>query len=158
MIQGSLNAAHEAVVRPAVRRSASQTCQCAVVIEGGSTSFGAQVPDPPGCVAVVETEAEVLEVIREAIELCNAGSWFPGTPYWMPTGPIAQSEERRARIGEVVGLDSIRSTSLYLRRGDLHSCAAAYKTVSKIKTNNTVNFYSTPEYRQSRSATVAIDW
>ena len=134
MIQGSLNAAYEAVVRLAVRGSAGQACQCAVVIERGSTSLGAQVPDLPGCMAVVETEAEVLMVIREAIEHYNAGSWLPGTLYWTPPGPIAQSEEGRARIGEVVRLDSIRSTSLYLRRGDLHSCAVAYKTISKIKT------------------------
>lgn len=99
----------------------------------GGDDYGAHVPDLPGCAAVVETEAEVLMVIREALEHYNAGSWFPGTPYWTPPGPIAQSEERRARIGEVVGLDPIRSTSLYLRRGDLHSCAVAYKTVSKIK-------------------------
>ena len=134
VIQGSLNAAYEAVVRLAVRGSAGQTCQCAVGTERGSTRFGAQVPDLPGCVAGVETEAEVLMVIREAIEHYNAGSWLPGTPYWTPSGPIAQSKERRARIGEVVGLDSIRPTSLYLRPGDLHSCAAEYKTVSKIKT------------------------
>ena len=38
------------------------------------------MPDLPGRVAVVETEVEILVVIREAIEPCNAGSWFPGTP------------------------------------------------------------------------------
>ena len=41
----------------------------AVVIERGQTSFGAQVPDLPGCVAVGETKAEVLVLIREAFEL-----------------------------------------------------------------------------------------
>ena len=41
----------------------------AVVIERGPTSFGAHVPDLPGCVAVGETKAEVLVLIREAIEL-----------------------------------------------------------------------------------------
>jgi len=40
-----------------------------VVIERGPTSFGAHVPDLPGCVAVAETKAEVLVLIREAIEL-----------------------------------------------------------------------------------------
>jgi predicted RNase H-like HicB family nuclease len=39
-----------------------------VVIEEGETSFGAYVPDLPGCVAVGESEAEVKELIREAIE------------------------------------------------------------------------------------------
>lgn len=40
-----------------------------VVVEKGPTSFGAYVPDLPGCVAAGETKAEVLALIREAIEL-----------------------------------------------------------------------------------------
>ena len=40
----------------------------AVVIEKGETSFGAYVPDLPGCVAVGETSDEALILIREAIE------------------------------------------------------------------------------------------
>lgn len=40
----------------------------AVVIEKGATSYGAYVPDLPGCVAVAETEAEVTELIRDAIK------------------------------------------------------------------------------------------
>ena len=40
-----------------------------VVIERGPRSYGAHVPDLPGCVAVGETKAEVCGLIREAIEL-----------------------------------------------------------------------------------------
>lgn len=40
----------------------------AVVIEKGGSSFGAYVPDLPGCVAVGETREEALLLIREAIE------------------------------------------------------------------------------------------
>ena len=40
----------------------------AVVIEKGASSFGAYVPDLPGCVAVGETREEALRLIREAIE------------------------------------------------------------------------------------------
>ena len=40
----------------------------AVVIERGPTSYGAHVPDLPGCVAVAETKAEVCTLMREAIE------------------------------------------------------------------------------------------
>lgn len=39
-----------------------------VVIEQGETSFGAYVPDLPGCIAVGETEDEVKQLIHEAIE------------------------------------------------------------------------------------------
>ena len=40
-----------------------------VVIERGPTSYGAYVPDLPGCVAVAETEVEVRQLIREAIAM-----------------------------------------------------------------------------------------
>jgi predicted RNase H-like HicB family nuclease len=40
-----------------------------VILEQGETSVGAYVPDLPGCVAVGETRAEAMDLIREAIEL-----------------------------------------------------------------------------------------
>ena len=39
-----------------------------VVIEQGSTSYGAFVPDLPGCIAVGESKQETLKAITEAIE------------------------------------------------------------------------------------------
>lgn len=43
--------------------------QYLVVIEQGSNSFGAYVPDLPGCIAAGETREEVATLIQEAIEL-----------------------------------------------------------------------------------------
>ena len=40
-----------------------------VIIEEGDSSYGAFVPDLPGCVAAGETREEVLELIKGAIEL-----------------------------------------------------------------------------------------
>lgn len=40
----------------------------AIVIERGPTSYGAYVPDLPGCVAAADTRDEVLRLIREAIQ------------------------------------------------------------------------------------------
>jgi len=40
-----------------------------VVIEKGDASFGAHVPDLPGCVGVGKSRKEVLGLIKEAIEL-----------------------------------------------------------------------------------------
>jgi predicted RNase H-like HicB family nuclease len=40
----------------------------AIVIERGDTSYGAYVPDLPGCVAVGETREEATQLIHEAIE------------------------------------------------------------------------------------------
>jgi predicted RNase H-like HicB family nuclease len=39
-----------------------------VIFEQGPMSWGAWIPDLPGCVAAGETRAEVEELIREAIE------------------------------------------------------------------------------------------
>jgi predicted RNase H-like HicB family nuclease len=39
-----------------------------VVVEKGPTSFGAYMPDLPGCIAVGDTREEVLASIHEAIE------------------------------------------------------------------------------------------
>ena len=40
-----------------------------VVLEQGPASFGAYVPDLPGCVAAGDTREEAMTLIREAIEL-----------------------------------------------------------------------------------------
>ena len=44
-----------------------------VLIEEGPTSFGASVPDLPGCVAVAPTRDQVERLIQEAIELHIGG-------------------------------------------------------------------------------------
>ena len=38
-----------------------------VIIEEGTTSYGAYVPDLPGCVAVGETREEVVELIQQGV-------------------------------------------------------------------------------------------
>jgi predicted RNase H-like HicB family nuclease len=43
--------------------------QYLVVIEQGQSSFGAYVPDLPGCIAAADTREEVASLIQEAIEL-----------------------------------------------------------------------------------------
>ena len=57
----------------------------AVVIERGETSYGAYVPDLPGCVAVGETADEVERLIREAIEFHLDGLREEGLPSPAPT-------------------------------------------------------------------------
>jgi predicted RNase H-like HicB family nuclease len=52
----------------------------AVVIEKGPTSYGAYVPDLPGCVAVGASAAEVKTLITEAIALHLAGLREDGLP------------------------------------------------------------------------------
>ena len=57
----------------------------AVVIEKGVTSYGAYVPDLPGCVAVGETLDEITTLIREAIEFHLEGLRDAGQPIPEPT-------------------------------------------------------------------------
>lgn len=54
--------------------------QYAIVIEREGQSFGAYVPDLPGCVAVAESEAEVRDLIREAIAFHLEGMREDGEP------------------------------------------------------------------------------
>jgi predicted RNase H-like HicB family nuclease len=56
-----------------------------VVVERGATSWGAHVPDLPGCIAVGETRAEVLRLIREVIELHIEGLKQDGSPVPPPS-------------------------------------------------------------------------
>lgn len=56
-----------------------------VVIEKGATSYGAFVPDLPGCIAAGETEAEALELIQEAIQFHLEDLQLGGKPIPQPT-------------------------------------------------------------------------
>lgn len=51
-----------------------------VVVEQGPSTWGAYVPDLPGCVAAGETRAEVLRLIQEAIEFHLEGMEQDGQP------------------------------------------------------------------------------
>ena len=59
--------------------------QYLVVIEQGPSSFGAYVPDLPGCVAVGKTKVEALRLIREAIEFHLDGMRQDGLPIPEPS-------------------------------------------------------------------------
>ena len=56
-----------------------------VVVERGETSWGAHVPDLPGCVVVGETREEALRLIREALEFHIEGLHQDGLPVPTPT-------------------------------------------------------------------------
>lgn len=59
-----------------------------VIIEKGEHSFGAYVPDLPGCVAVGESRDEVMKLIREAIEFHVGGLREDGRPVPPPASSI----------------------------------------------------------------------
>lgn len=55
-----------------------------VVLEQGPSSFGAYVPDLPGCIAAGESEQEALQLIQEAIEFHLEGLKEEGLPVPAP--------------------------------------------------------------------------
>ena len=56
-----------------------------VILGRGDSSYGAYVPDLPGCVAVGETKEETLQLIREAIEFHLGGLRQNGLPIPEPS-------------------------------------------------------------------------
>jgi len=68
----------------------------AVIIEEGKNSFGAYVPDLPGCVAAAETKEEVLSLIQEAIDFHIEGLREDGQPIPEPSSSIEYVEVKAA--------------------------------------------------------------
>lgn len=66
------------------------------VIEKGENSWGAHVPDLPGCVAVGESRGEVVELIKEAAELHIASLVENGEPVPSPSSEIEMIETEAA--------------------------------------------------------------
>jgi len=59
--------------------------QYLVVVEKGPGSFGAYVPDLPGCIAAGDSKDEVLSLIKEAIEFHLEGLREDGQPIPSPS-------------------------------------------------------------------------
>ena len=68
----------------------------AVIVEDGASSFGAHVPDLPGCFAVADTRQEVLKLIQEAIEFHLEGLREDGNPIPLPTSSVEYVEVHAA--------------------------------------------------------------
>lgn len=64
----------------------------AVVIEKANASYGAYVPDLPGCVAVGDSAEEVMTLIKEAIELHLDAMRADGEPIPPPTTTVRELE------------------------------------------------------------------
>lgn len=68
----------------------------AVIIEEGENSFGAYVPDLPGCAAVAETKEELMTLIQEAIDFHIEGLREDGRPVPEPSSSVEYVEVRAA--------------------------------------------------------------
>ncbi len=56
-----------------------------VVFEKGEKSYGAHVPDLPGCIAAGETREDVIKLIKEAIDFHIEGLLDAGEPIPQPS-------------------------------------------------------------------------
>jgi len=63
-----------------------------VIIEKGPDSWGAYIPDLPGCVAAGDSRVEVIQLIKEALEFHLEGLRADGTPIPEPNSEIAYVE------------------------------------------------------------------
>jgi predicted RNase H-like HicB family nuclease len=64
----------------------------AIVVEKGDTSYGAYVPDLPGCVAAAESREEVVGLIEEAIKFHLEGMRLNGEPIPQPQSEMEYVE------------------------------------------------------------------
>lgn len=67
-----------------------------VIVEKGMSSYGAYVPDLPGCIAAAKTKAEVLKLIREAIQFHLEGLRDDGLPLPQPASSSEYVDVRAA--------------------------------------------------------------
>ena len=64
-----------------------------VIFEKGENSYGASVPDLPGCIAVAKTMAEVRELIAEAIAFHIEGLREDGETVPQPSSSLPVQSE-----------------------------------------------------------------
>ena len=63
-----------------------------VIVEKGASSYGAYVPDLPGCIAVGEDREQTLRLIEEAVAFHIEGLRSEGLPVPPPQCDVAQVE------------------------------------------------------------------
>ena len=63
-----------------------------VILEKGESSFGAFVPDLPGCIAVGEDKEQTLRLLKEAVAFHIEGLLAEGLPVPKPQCDVVQIE------------------------------------------------------------------
>lgn len=67
-----------------------------VILEKGQSSYGAFVPDLPGCIAVGEDREQTLCLLEEAVAFHVEGLLAEGLPVPRPNCDVAQIEVEAA--------------------------------------------------------------
>ena len=67
-----------------------------VVVEKSEDSYGAYVPDLPGCIAAADSRDAVLRLIRQAVELHIEGLVAAGDPIPEPSSQAELIDIRAA--------------------------------------------------------------
>ena len=86
-----------------------------VIFEKGENSYGASVPDLPGCIAVAKTMPEVRELIAEAIEFHIEGLREDGEIVPQPSSSLPTQSEPDVSSA-LIGGESLVFLSLQRRQ------------------------------------------
>ncbi len=79
-----------------------------VIIEKGPTSYGAYIPDLPGCVAVAETREEVVSLVQEAIIFHMEGMVEDGETVPEPTSTAIEVDVPVPGVSGEAAMDTAR--------------------------------------------------
>jgi predicted RNase H-like HicB family nuclease len=83
-----------------------------VLIEQGETSFGAYVPDLPGCITTAKTLKGVKKLIKEAIEFHLEGMLLGGESIPEPTTQAHEVEIDLERVRATVALEQAQTKAV----------------------------------------------
>jgi predicted RNase H-like HicB family nuclease len=84
------------------------TRKYAVIFEKGKTSYGAYIPDLPGCVAVGKDLKKVRRLIREAIKFHLEGIMLDGEPIPESTSRCTYIEVKVPKLNAKVSISNRR--------------------------------------------------
>lgn len=87
-----------------------------VIIEPGPNSFGAYIPDLYGCIAVGESEQEVLQLVEEAVNLHLADLNNNGTAFYLTFTSSGNPQWRMDTTTSVTGNSSFAAAILAIHR------------------------------------------
>lgn len=74
------------------------------VLEKGKSSYGAFVPDLPGCIAVAEDRQQTLRLLEEAVAFHIEGLQAQGLPVPVPHCDVATVEVGHSTTGARPGV------------------------------------------------------
>ena len=96
-----------------------RSMKCIAIMEKGPKSWGAYVPDVPGCAAAGESRDEVIQLIKQAIEFHLEGLQAEGAPVPQPRSEIEYITGHLLRVAARHDIDAPHNARLLQRIRDI---------------------------------------